>query len=293
MTLKTHVDRIETGDNIVIGLGDSFTQGVGAYSNDIWASFSKPRNLHNISGQLHIDEQGKNNWVRQLKNSFLPDYKCMSLGVNGGGNRAAVKELYLNPLPDDVNTVIVILMATGLERFDFLKNEKRTAGPENHQKWKTIWPTIDSNRDSVAKLESEYAKNIWSEKVDVMEFLMNVAEAQEFCRSKNYKFLFGSAFDQRIDYEYFKQILGDDVTPWLSLVDWSNFIAPSNCSDFMDYIRKLENHPSVNGFWEGSSYCNKLEMPLKYITPCYHWTIEGNYEIAKALHNILRNRSLI
>lgn len=123
MTLKSHVEQVNPGDNVIIGLGDSFTQGVGAYSNETWATFSKPASMYNITGQLHIDEQGKNNWVRQLRDTFYPDYKIMNLGVNGAGNRAAVKELYLNKhlLPSDVGNVIVILMSTGIDRFDFLK----------------------------------------------------------------------------------------------------------------------------------------------------------------------------
>lgn len=293
MTLPSHVDIIASGDDVVIGLGDSFTQGLGAYSIDIWSSFSKPAGMHNITGQYHIDEQGKNNWVKQLRNSFLTEYKCMSLGVNGCGNRAAIKELYLNPLPQDVGNVVVILMATGLERFDFLKNEKKTSGPENHQKWKTIWPVLDSDRGEVAKLEKAYAHNVWSEKTDVMEFLMNVAEAQEFCRARNYKFVFGSAFDDRINKTHFENKLDDDVRPWINLVNWDNFISPSGCTDFMHYIRKMENHPKIQKFYEGREFCSQMNVPLQYLTPCYHWTIDGNYLIAKTMHKILKDKNLV
>jgi hypothetical protein len=293
MTLQSHVDKINSGDNVIIGLGDSFTQGLGAYDSDVWSSFSKPAGMHNISGQFHTDEQGKNNWLRQITEKFLPNYKCMNLGINGAGNRAAIKELYLNPLPSNVGNVIVVLLATGIERFDFLKNEKTTSGPENHQKWRTIWPTIDSNRGSVAKLEKEYAMNVWSTKTDAMEFLMNVAEAQEFCRSRNYKFVFGSAFDSRINENSILKELKEDAAQWMHLVDWKNFISPKGCSDFLEYTRKLENHPKVLDFYNGRQYCSQLDMPLTYITPCYHWTIKGNYEIAKCIFNILKDKNLV
>jgi hypothetical protein len=293
MTLQSHVDKINSGDNVIIGLGDSFTQGLGAYDSDVWSNFSKPASMHNISGQFHTDEQGKNNWLRQITEKFLPNYKCMNLGINGAGNRAAIKELYLNPLPSDVGNVIVVLLATGIERFDFLKNEKITSGAENHQKWRTVWPTIDSNRGSVAKLEKEYAMNVWSPKTDAMEFLMNIAEAQEFCRSRNYKFVFGSAFDNRINENFILKELKEDVAHWMHLVDWKNFISPAGCSDFLEYTRKLENHPQVVDFYDGRQYCSQLDMPLRYITPCYHWTIEGNYEIAKCIFNILKDKNLV
>ena len=293
MTLRSHVDTILPGDNVIIGLGDSFTQGVGAYSLKTWASVNAPANLYNISGQHFIDEQGENNWVRQLVRNFLPNYKTMSLGVNGAGNRAAVKELYLNPLPKDIGNVIVVLMATGLERFDFLKNEKKTSGPENHQKWRTIWPSLSSPREGIGRLEEEYAKNVWSENTDIMEFILNVAEAQEFCRSRNYKFVVGSAFDFRNTKQWLEQKLGNDTHPWMQLVDWDNFISPPNSKDFMEYIIKLENHPKISNFYDGREYCSQLAMPLQYITPCYHWTIEGNYEVAKLLHSILKDKNLV
>jgi hypothetical protein len=217
----------------------------------------------------------------------------MSLGVNGAGNRAAVKELYLNPLPKDVGNVIVVLMSTGLERFDFLKNEKKTSGSENHQKWRTIWPSLSSPRERIGRLEEEYAKNVWSENTDIMEFILNVAEAQEFCRSRNYKFVCGSAFDFRNTKQWIEKKLGSDTHPWMQLIDWDNFISPPSCKDFMDYIIKLENHPKVSNFYDGREYCSHLAMPLQYITPCYHWTIEGNYKVAELLHNILKDKNLV
>jgi hypothetical protein len=126
-----------------------------------------------------------------------------------------------------------------------------------------------------------------------MEFLMNVAEAQEFCRSRNYKFVFGSAFDDRINENFILKELKEDASDWMHLVDWKNFISPAGCSDFLEYARKLENHPTVLDFYNGRQYCSQLDMPLKYITPCYHWTIEGNYEIAKCIFNILKDKNLV
>jgi hypothetical protein len=288
MTLKSHIDNINPSDNVIIGLGDSFTQGVGAYSLSTWNSIEKNASLYNISGQYFVEEQGQNNWVRQLGNNFLSNYKTMSLGVNGAGNRAAIKELYLNPLPDNVGNVVVILMATGVERYDFLKNDKVTSGPENHQKWKTIWPTLSSKREGIGDLEKQYATHVWSQKTDAMEFILNVAEAQMFCKSKNYKFLFGSAFDSRINKEWLQSKLDDDAEQWINMIDWNNYICPENCEDFMHYVRKLENHPDITDFYGGQLVMSKMSTPLKYLTPCYHWTIDGAYEVAKEIHNILK-----
>lgn len=288
MTLKSHVDVVSPGDNVIIGLGDSFTQGVGAYSLETWGTFSKPVNMHNITGQLHTDEMGKNNWVRQLRDNFFPDYKVMSLGVNGAGNRAAVKELYLNPLPDNLGNVIVILMSTGIERFDFLKNERHTAGPENHQKWMTIWPSLDSPRINVDKIEEQYAKQIWSSSTSAVEYLLNVADAENFCRVRGYKFYFGSAFDESISKEVLKKHL-DYYSSLIDIVNWDNFISPQGHGTFMNYIRSLEPNPNVKqDLNSANKYVNKLDKPLQYITPCFHWTPAGSYQVAKEINKILK-----
>lgn len=294
MTLKTHIDKINPGDNVVIGLGDSFTQGVGAYSAETWRSIkNKNPGTHNISGQSFVKEQGDNNWVRQLTKNFLHGYKTVSLGVNGAGNRAAIKELYLNPLPDNLGNVVVILMATGIERFDFLKNDRKTSGPENHQKWKTIWPMTEGLRKDIGNLEQQYAKYVWSDETDTMEFLLNLAEAQSFCKSKNYKFLFGSAFDDRVNKKKLDECLSADSKSWLSLVDWNNYMCPANCNDFMDYIRKLENHPKITDCYNGHKFALTMSQPLRYITPCYHWTSDGSFAVAREIFKILKVRKLV
>lgn len=291
MTLKSHVDTINPGDNVIIGLGDSFTQGVGAYSNETWATFSKPASMHNITGQLCIDEQAQNNWVRQLRDNFYPNYKILNLGVNGAGNRAAVKELYLNQLPLNVGNVVVILLSTGLERFDFLKNERETSGPENHQKWLTIFPSINSSRGNVAQLESSYAKTVWSRKTTSLEYLLNVADAQAFCKSRGYKFFFTTVFDSCALRE--ELLLGlEEYTNFVDIVDWNDFLDIPENDHIMSYMCKLENHPKITELQDSGDFIRKLDMPLKYITPCSHWTPEGNFEVAKLMHQLLTSKGV-
>jgi hypothetical protein len=286
MTLKSHIDKINPGDNVIIGLGDSFTQGVGAYSNETWAAFSKPVSMHNITGQLCIIEQAQNNWVRQLRDHFYSNYKILNLGVNGAGNRAAVKELYLNSLPPDVGDVIVILLSTGLERFDFLKNERETSGPQNHQKWLTIFPSIDSSRGNVAQLELAYAKTVWSRKTSSVEYLLNVADAQAFCKSKNYKFFFSTVFDKCARRDELLLSL-EEYKNLIDIVDWSDCLTVPGNDHIMDYVCKLENHPKITNFQNSGDFIRSLDMPLTYITPCCHWTPKGNFEVAKLLHQLL------
>ena len=288
---KSHCDIINPGDNVIIGLGDSFTQGIGAYSLETWKSMTPPASLYNIAGQFFVEEQGKNNWIVQLRNNHLPDYKVFNLGVNGAGNRAAVKELYLNPLPANLGNVVVILMATGIERFDFLKQSDATAGPEGHQKWQTIFPAA-TNRGSISAIDTEYLKQIWTQRNDALEFLFNVADAHSFCKANNDKFVFASAFDQFINKEQILINL-EDRSQYHTMIDWDAYIPPASGKTFMDMVRNLEGITNRLTQTDAHAYYQKLDVPSKYVTPCFHWSVEGCKVVAGYMFDELTKRNII
>jgi len=287
-------DTINTGDNVIIALGDSFTQGVGAYSLQSWEDSLRigKGNEFNLSATYFRKEQHNNNWAAQLRNKYFPDYKVWNLGINGTGNRGTIKELYLNPLPKKLGNVIVILMATGLERFDFLKKSKETGGLYNHQKWQTIWP-VESNRGEISVIETAYQNLLYSKRIIATEFLMNVAEAQHVCKARDYKFLFGSAFDDRVNKEILTRLLDDDHA-YIDIVNWNDFVKPEDDPAFMEMLIRLEGDPRFNDFFEfqNKKIIDTMKMPLRYITPCMHWTIEGQSVVADVLYKEIKKRRI-
>lgn len=287
--LPTHCDNIQPGDNVIIGLGDSFTQGVGAYSLETWQSIPKDPSTYNISGTHFLDEQSKNNWARQLANKL--NYKIFNLGVNGGGNRATIREMFLNRLPDNLGNVIVILLATGMERYDLLKQSDETAGINWHQKWQTIWPNPKSDRGSISTLEREYFKEIWSTRSDALEFLFNINEAKNFCRAQGYTFLFSTVFDERIARDKIKADL-KDKKDLVDLIDWNDFISPAPYSSLMDMLNQAETG-EYKSMHELFAMGRTISVPKKYITPCAHWSIQGHTEIAEFLFQELKKRNLV
>ena len=287
-------DTVVTGDNVIIALGDSFTQGVGAYSIESWKKSLEigKGKVFNLSGDHFREEQHKNNWATQLRDNHLPDYKVWNLGINGTGNRGTIKEMYLNPLPTKLGNVIVILMATALERFDFLKKNRVTCGQYNHSKWQTIWP-VNSDRGLVSEMEKVYLAELYSPRVVATEFLLNVAEAQYFCKANNYKFMFASAFDSRI---YKRGLLNDldDDPDYINIINWDNLITPGRKRTYMDLLCLHENDTRFRTFQElvCTDIVENLQSPLKYITPCGHWTIEGQALVASNLADEIKTRNL-
>lgn len=285
----THCDEIVSGDNVIVGLGDSFTQGVGTYSLETWASMPEKPSTYNISGQLFLEEQGQGNWVRQLVQNHLPGYKTYNLGVNGAGNRAAVKELYLNPLPKDLKNVIVILMCSGIERYDFLKKDDESAGINWHQKWQTIFPCI-TDRGVISEVDRAYYERIWTSRSDAIELLMNIKDAENFCKAHGYKFLFASAFDRLVN----RKLLIDQLNNkryLIDMIDWNNFISTGEYYAMIDMVNQLENKPM--SMVEIHEHYRDLKMPTKYISPCAHWNKEGAKFVANYIYNELQKRELI
>lgn len=275
--LKDYVPKINNTDNVIIAVGDSFTQGIGAYPEEVWkAHEGKPH--FNVVGELYRDHQMANNWASQLCKNHLPNYKVINVAVNGVGNRAAAKEIYLNNLPETTGNVIVIFMVSGLQRFDFLKADYNG---NDHMRWLTIWPIPDLHKgEPIEKVEQWYAKHGHSDKTSIIETLTAIAEVSNMSKARGYKFMFANAFDELFSIENMKQALGTDSN-LLNIVDWNNFLPVNFTQEF------LKKESGSANLW---AYSSKLRIPSTYITPCSHWTIEGQRVVAEHIYNFLKDK---
>ena len=85
-------------NNAIIGLGDSFTQGHGACSVELWEKSGWIVNSVPTTALWDYQIQYyENSWVNQLCKNHLIDYVSINMGMNGRGNRAAGSELFLHP----------------------------------------------------------------------------------------------------------------------------------------------------------------------------------------------------
>ena len=256
---------------------------------ETWKSIPKNPATYNISGTHFLEEQSQNNWVRQLANRL--NYKTFNLGVNGSGNRSTIREMFLNKLPDKLGNVIVILLATGMERYDFIKQLDDTTGLNWHQKWQTIFPNPESDRGAISKFEKEYFKELWSSRNDAIEFLFNINDAKNYCVSRGYKFLFSTVFDERINKELIKKDL-ENKSHLIDLVDWNDFVSPEPYTSLMDMIYRSDGN-EYKSMHDLFALGRSLSVPTKYVTPCAHWTIEGQHKVAEFLYEEIKKRNLI
>lgn len=287
--LEHLIPTIPKNSKIIIGLGDSYTQGVGSWTKETYKKHNGRIDPLKVLPDDLTAEMYYNSWVYQLCRNHLTDYIPVNLGISGTGNRAAVKELYLNPNIefDNADKAIVIYMMSGLERFDFI-----TRNYTSHSHFYTMWPHPWDPNATDRKLWQAYAENLWSEQFIVLENILNIREVEMFCKSKGWEFIITSAFDQRITKDYFLKFAGPENEILVNTVPWDKFLYPKEMKSFIELLLHYDGrrHMADGEFY---NYYPKLKEPSTYITNCMHPTQEGCRIIAEEIYNFLKNKKII
>lgn len=291
------VPKIKKGDRVIIGLGDSFTQGVGAYTEETWAKNNYRIDVGDESGNL-LKQRYEHSWVKVLADKL--GYKAINLGHAGTGNRCAVKELYLNNIPyENISEGIVVYMISGLERFDF-------AQKENYQghNFIAMWPNPRIEDPNKKPLWTAYNEYVYSDYFVTMELLLNLYEAQVFCKAHGFKLIITSAFDQRLDEDWLANkldktfhLFSENKKHLVNQVDWDTVCYPKGRSTFIELLLEKEGYAgeeldllSRGMFYQ--RFCAK-DKPGHYITNCAHPTIEGHKIIANELYNFIIDKKYV
>lgn len=275
--------KIQSGDRAVICLGDSFTQGQGAWSTETWQKHNNRIDHKIIKGDLER-ELYSNSWPAQL-GKRLSECVTVNLGVIGTGNRAAVKELYLNPglELDKISGGALVYVLSGIERLDLINKTF-----PDHRHFDTIWPSPDHE----SELWRAYAKDVWSDKFSTIETILNIKEAEMYARANNLSLVLASAFEQRYTKEWFERMLGSEHKELIDSVPWANFFYPKGYLSFIELLLELEGKKELaSGHWY--SHYTAMKAPSKYITNCCHPTIEGYTVMANEIYQHLKARNVV
>lgn len=333
---KSQIDAInsdlKTTRKAIIAIGCSFVQGQGAINESLFQeykwNFQEGRPLtidvnnkerkrllkHNANIKLGPGDvldfsmmEYENAFVNVLcKKYFNGKYTPINLGIRGCGNRGSIKELYMYP---DINwgiidEIIVLYVPSGLERFDFINDEAT-----DHFNWKCMWPHYQNMPDNGRrKLWEGYAKDLHSEKFEVLEQIAHVQELMTWCKYKNAKLIVTPGFDRRYDRDYFKECLtkavyrdtrtGEvssrasffgpnrhDKSQLIDLFPWNNMFRPDGYTTFADLViskeDKLENKQDYYGQFLGKG------SPDGWITMCAHPSQKGHDLFAHRLYTYI------
>lgn len=290
--------KITEDSKVLIGLGDSFTQGEGACDISLWEKYNWDLNLMSdkINRQEINESNLKNSWVNKICENHLTDFIPINMGMTGRGNRGAVKELYLHP---DLNIEIakekiVVFMLTGIERFDFVHKFFF-----EHLHYYTMWPN-EGGTIPESPLWDAYREFIFSDRSATIELLLTVAELKNWCKLNNAMLVLTSAFRPEYNFNYFFNSIRGDHTNYMdesenyikdlvNTIDWDSFLKPEGYNCITDYLCHLEEREdlimdkSAALYYEFGSKLEKLS-PKGYITKCSHPSYKGHEAIADVIY---------
>ena len=323
----------------IISIGCSFVEGQGAVDDDLYRDYNwiyseagaplkidaslkerrklvktRPNIRMNLDTSLDVTMmEYENAFVSVLcKKYFQGSYTPINLGLRGCGNRASIKELYMHPniTWDIIDEIIVLYVASGIERFDFINDECI-----EHFNWKCMWPFYKDMGDSPRKILWEgYSKNLYSDKFAVLEQISHVQELMSWCANKKAKLIITPGFDKRYDREFFERCLASEVrgrntdsteitlvkplfgsqqdkSYLLDLFPWNNMFEPDGYKTFADLALSKEDKVEDNN----DHYFQFLGKgsPDRWITPCSHPSQKAHDLFAKHLYtHIINNGNL-
>ena len=253
---------------VLIGIGDSWTQGEGGYPDDMWKA-NNGRMWKKLSESLHlIPIEQENSWVNKLAQHL--NYTPVNLGQRAIGNRGAVRSLYLN----DINQYTggtVALMLSGFDRFDLFQKQWK----DDHYKFETLWPHMEHKDMHVL-----YQK-LYSEEAAAVETACCILETQHYAKANGFDFIFANAFEMR-GKEYF-----DSMCPTVSKqIDWDRYI--HSHTDYACFAQLLVRKDGLceETFEAVVDYYPKMDYPATYMTNDIHPTQQGYKLIAEEIKRI-------
>ena len=131
-----------------------------------------------------------------------------------------------------------------------------------------------------------------SEGETLEETLLNIKEAETFCKAHGYKFVITSAFEQRFTKEYFINTLGAKHEDLINSIPWDNVLYPKKCKSFIELLLHYDGRPEL-AYGEFYDVYSKLKKPTQYITNCCHPTREGYRIIAEELSNFIKEKGYV
>jgi hypothetical protein len=276
--------------NVLIGLGCSWTQGEGGYSDETWKKYNGKINLPMHKSRHLMEQEHENSWVNVLCRDHLKNYNTYNLGQRGIGNRGSARSLYLTNLDfSHIKNGIVVFMLSGYERYDFFReNWKNTEDcyksdikDAGHYNFQTVWPHLGNS-----KLWDIYTRQVYSEPATAAETLCNILEVQTFCKANGLHFVLANAFDDRG-----KEFLYDHCGDLANKVDWSCYIHDyRDYKTFVELLVKKDNWLSEEMQPHYYGKYSDLAYPTKHLTNCIHPTIDGYKVIAEELAGFIKEK---
>jgi len=299
---KKYYPVINENSKLLIGMGDSFTQGRGACPWNIWEKYDwdLDKNRKSPHDNEIIGIEYENSWVNKICKNHLTNWTPLNLGISGCGNRSSASDLYLHPKLniESASEKIVVMMLTSMNRFDFI--DKRYS---DHNHFFAMWPHPQNATTEMQDLWTAYHKHIWSDLFGMLETIITINNVNTWCKANNGKLIFLSAFDEMISKEAFYNIINAtfnsaqseraDLVTVVDNLPWENYIKLDGFPTAVDYLMSLEGTSQKEVGWF-MPWCKQFKgTPKGYMTPCGHPSVLGHDVLAEKIFNFLKEKRYV
>lgn len=254
-----------TKENLLITIGDSWTQGFGSYPDDIIKKYGNPPvfptpdkaapDVKKDMDFLYNEYMPKNSWANVLAKKI--DYDLINLGSGGFANSAIAKTFYNNVVRNSYSNykkVLVIALMSSPARISFYVNAS----------------FLNLNLASIGNMDNKdhkvfssyFLKKIQPLHSDqCLESLYHLQSIKALCGEKGFNFYYSTAFTSIDDFDESK------INPSLIKIDDSKYnLTPQDMSCYRELLNDNE------------------------ISKCYHPNELGHIKIANRMYKELRRK---
>lgn len=226
--------KINNKDNLLITIGDSWTEGVGCYDPDLLSKYHKGKIDRST---MYVESQNagffsRGSWATHLSEKLECD--LINMGKGGAANSATAKYLIqdyhsaISEIAKKYKKVNVIWLMSVPERFSFYSNKE-----------------LKSYRHDIPeKIAKVYYSQVLKDPLDsLLEASFHLRTVDWYCKANNYNFIYGSAFTPIPDFHNITNIEGSNIHQYVKVDCISQYL------DHQDNMHWAPcGHPNNDGY---------------------------------------------
>jgi hypothetical protein len=212
-------------ENLLITIGDSYTAGVGVYTSEQVQDYKAGKKTVSDLFAETVRTCGAGSYPAHL--AELMDCDLLNLGIGGGSNSASIKRLinhYDYNYIEQYKNVVVVWLLSDPCRISFYSNEQLISYIGNNDLVRLAYIKEVLKSDLDAELETKFY----------------LQTAFYFCKAKEYKFFYGTAFYNISSFNQIINYPSSNLNNMLGIEQFATLL-PNECIS-------LCGHPDTHGY---------------------------------------------
>lgn len=210
-----YFEKINNKDNLLITIGDSWTEGVGCYDPELLSRYLEGKidmpTMYSRSQNNGFFSRGS--WAMHLSEKL--DCDLINMGKGGASNSATAKYLIQNyhskvsKITKRYKKVNVIWLLSVPERFSFYSNQELRS----------------YRHDTSEKIAKVYYSEVLRDPLDpLLETSFYLRVVDWYCKANSFNFIYGSAFTRMQDLHNIIHIEGSNIHQYVTVECISHYL---------------------------------------------------------------------